>query len=108
MLKCVPNNGEIAEIHQIWGISSKIQNHSQSRWGMGWPKIKISILDPVFEEISTRAIFCKKIEDFSKKKLAKFWSVKKKACFFSPTDPSGRDTFKGGLIPTVWYTYYII
>ena len=77
MLKCAPNNGEIAEIHQIWGISSKIQNYSQSRWGMGWPKIKISILDPVFEEISTRYIFCKKFEDFSfKKKLAKFWSVK--------------------------------
>ena len=67
MLKCVPNNGEIDEIHQIWGISSKIQNHSQSRWGKGWPKIEISILDPVFEEISTRSIFCKKFQDFSKK-----------------------------------------
>ena len=69
MLKCAPNNGEIAEIHQIWVISSKIQNHSQSRWGMGWPKIKISILDPVFEEISTRSLQLKKVEDFSLKTL---------------------------------------
>ena len=68
MLKCAPNNGEIAEIHQIWGISSKIQNYSQSRWGMGWPKIKISILDPVFEEISTRSIFYKKNKTFEEKK----------------------------------------
>ena len=55
---------------------------------MGSPKIKISILDPVFEEISTRSIFCKKNEDFSKKTREVL--IKKKTFFFLVGTPLGR------------------